>query len=219
MTIALVFSLGTCIVQIQSVRLNYACTKRLFNLSAEAIINARNARLCARCAILLLKFKQIPFSCRLAKVFTFLKRAQNQFKMLLETCIVRASIVPTEKNANLLAIIYGCGKCGAWLFVLFILQQHVKTTKTDRKRCFFAKKVNLVPNKQLLPNVPFQYSGSRFYIPPNTERKNFVWTTNYRRLLEMCTVQHVEMKSVITFQPIKRLVSTTVKSAKPAATF
>ena len=30
----------------------------------------------------------------------------------------------------------------------------------------------------------------------------------------MCTVQHVEMKSVFTFQPIKRLVSTTVKKCK-----
>ena len=35
----------------------------------------------------------------------------------------------------------------------------------------------------------------------------------------MCIVQHVETKNVFTFQPIKRLVCTTVKSAKPAATF
>ena len=35
----------------------------------------------------------------------------------------------------------------------------------------------------------------------------------------MCTVQYVEMKSVFTFQPIKRLVSATVRSSKPAATF
>ena len=35
----------------------------------------------------------------------------------------------------------------------------------------------------------------------------------------MCIVPHVEMKSVFTFQPIKRLVSTTVKSAKLAAMF
>ena len=35
----------------------------------------------------------------------------------------------------------------------------------------------------------------------------------------MCIVQHVEMKSVFTLQPIKRLVSTTVNNAKPAATF
>ena len=39
--------------------------------------------------------------------------------------------------------IYGCGNCGAWLFVhkvLFRLQEHVKTTKTDKTRFFFAKK-------------------------------------------------------------------------------
>ena len=45
---------------------NFAGTKRVFNLSAETIIDVRNARLCARCAIFLLKIKQIPFSCRLA---------------------------------------------------------------------------------------------------------------------------------------------------------
>ena len=39
--------------------------------------------------------------------------------------------------------IYGFGKCGAWLFVHkvpFKLQEHVKTTKTDKTRLFFAKK-------------------------------------------------------------------------------
>ena len=54
---------------------------------------------------------------------------------------------------------------------------------------------------------------------PNIERKNCVWTLKYKKLSEMCIVQYVKMKSVFTFQPIKRLVSTTVKSAKPAATF
>ena len=53
----------------------------------------------------------------------------------------------------------------------------------------------------------------------NIERKKFVWTTKYERLWEMCIVQHVEMKSVFTFQPVKQLVSTTVNQAKPAATF
>ena len=39
--------------------------------------------------------------------------------------------------------IYGCDKCGASLFVHkvhFTLQEHVKTTKTDKTRSFFAKK-------------------------------------------------------------------------------
>ena len=47
---------------------------------------------------------------------------------------------------------------------------------------------------------------------PNMERKNCV--TRYERLSEMCIVPHVETKSVFTFQPMKRLVSTTAKSAR-----
>ena len=43
-----------------------------------------------------------------------------------------------------------------------MLREHVKTTKTDKTRFFFAKrKMNLVPNKQLLPNVPFQATKYR----------------------------------------------------------
>ena len=51
MTKVLFFSLGTCIVRIQRVRVNFACTNRLFNLSAEPIINVHTVTLCARCAI------------------------------------------------------------------------------------------------------------------------------------------------------------------------
>ena len=39
--------------------------------------------------------------------------------------------------------IYACGKCGAWLFVHkvpFMLQEHLKTTKTDKTRFLFARK-------------------------------------------------------------------------------
>ena len=39
--------------------------------------------------------------------------------------------------------IYACGKCGAWLFVHkvpFMLQEHLKTTKTDKTGLFFARK-------------------------------------------------------------------------------
>ena len=79
---------------------NFACAKRLFNLSAEAIINARNARLCVRCAIFCFKIKQIPLSDHLVKGFTFLKRLGNELKMLLEMYFVLASIVSTERNVN-----------------------------------------------------------------------------------------------------------------------
>ena len=106
--------------------------------------------------------------------------------------------------------IYACGKCGAWLFVHkvpFTLQEHVKTTKTDKIRVFCQKRCYTTTNCSIKSH----------FNQPIIEKKNCVWTTS--RLSEMCIVQHVEMKSVFTFQPIKRLVSTIVRSAKPAATF
>ena len=43
-----------------------------------------------------------------------------------------------------------------------MLQEHVKTTKTDKTRFFFSKKkMNMVPNKQPLLNVPFQSTKFR----------------------------------------------------------
>ena len=101
LTIALLISLGMCIVRTQSVRVNADCSERLLNLSTEAIIKVRNASLCARCANFFLKIKQIPFSCRLAKKFTYLKIVQNHFKILLEMSVVLASIILAERNANL----------------------------------------------------------------------------------------------------------------------
>ena len=73
MTIALLFSLGMCIVQLQSVWVILDCTKD-FSISRQNRLSfrlARKARLCARCAIFFLKIKQILFSCRLVKGFYF----------------------------------------------------------------------------------------------------------------------------------------------------
>ena len=78
--------------------------KKIFNLSAEAIINVLNARQCVRCAIFLSKIKQAPFYCRLAQGFTLLRKIQNQFRILLELRIVLASIFSTERIANLLPV-------------------------------------------------------------------------------------------------------------------
>ena len=50
---------------------NFACTKRLFNLSAEAISNAVMRSLYARCAVFLLKIKQIPFFVVWSRVYFF----------------------------------------------------------------------------------------------------------------------------------------------------
>ena len=102
-TEALIISLGTCIVRLQSVWEKFARTKRLFNLSAEAIKNVRNARLCARCAAFFLKINKFPISLLLAQRAK-IKRVQVQFRMLLEKTFVLRSTLPTDRNANLLTV-------------------------------------------------------------------------------------------------------------------
>ena len=140
MTIALFLSLGMCIVQIQSVWVNIACTKRLFNFSAESIINARNAHLYAKSGIFLFLvqgvyiFEENPKSIQddIRDVYCPIEFCLNR-----EKCNSIGGFVTTPR------LIYGCDICEAWLFVHkvpFTLQEHVKTTKTDKTRFFFAKK-------------------------------------------------------------------------------
>ena len=50
--------------------------------------------------------------------------------------------------------IYGCGKCGAWFFVHkvpFMLQETVKTTKTDKTRFFLLEKDEFVTRQTTGP--------------------------------------------------------------------
>ena len=61
----------------------------------------------------------------------------GEFCLNREKCESIGGYVTTPRS------IYGCGKCGLWLFVHkvpFTLQKHVKTTKTDKTRFFFAVK-------------------------------------------------------------------------------
>ena len=74
-------------------------------------------------------------------------------------CVVLGSIVSTERRKiyRWLCNNSEIDNCGAWLFVHkvpFKLQEHVKTTKTDKSRFFFAKKI--LPDKQMFINVTFQ---------------------------------------------------------------
>ena len=67
--------------------------------------------------------------------------------------------------------IYGCGKCGAWLFVHkvpFTLRVHVKTTKKQTKHVYSLLKKWYLTNKFFLM---FRFNQ------PNMERKKCVRTT------------------------------------------
>ena len=80
-------------------------------------------------------------------------------------CSIRKKCESVGGYATTPKSIYGCGKCEAWLFVHkvpFMLQEPAETAKTDKTRFFFAKKkMSLVPNQQLLLNVPIESTKYR----------------------------------------------------------
>ena len=79
-----------------------------------------------------------------------------------EKCESLGGYVTTPKS------IYACGKCGAWLFVHkvpFMLQEHVKTTETDKIRFFCAR-------KRLAWYPTNNYYLMSHFNQPNIERKN-----------------------------------------------
>ena len=220
MTIALLFPMGTCIVQTKSVWVNFTCTKRFFSLSAEAIINARNARLCVRCTIFLLKIKQIPFFVAWSTGLHFWRDSKINSRCFWR-CVLSWQVLFQQREMRIFWRLCNNSEIHLWLWKVwslvvcsqssFYVTRARKEDKNRQNTLFLRwKKMNLVPNKQLLPKVNHSI---------NIERKNCVWETKYKTLLEIRIVQHAEMKNVITFQPIERLVYTTVKIAKPAATF
>ena len=71
--------------------------------------------------------------------------------------------------------------------------------------------MNLVPNKELLPTVSFQSTKYR--------KKELCVDNKLQKTIGDVYCPTCRKKNVFTFQPIKRLVFTTVKSATLAATF
>ena len=148
LTVAVIISSGTCIVQIKSVRVHFACTKIPRNLSAEAIINARNPRLCVR--NIRFKDQTSSFFLSLGKgVYIFeetsksIQDAIGDAYCLGKYCSNREKCESLDGYVTTPRSIYCCGKCGACLFVhkvTFMLQEHINTTKTGKTRFSFAWK-------------------------------------------------------------------------------
>ena len=100
----------------------------------------------------------------------------GEFCLNREKCESLGGYVTTPRN------IYCCGKCGAWLFVHkvpFMLQEHVKTTKTDKTRFFFARKrwkdcpTNNCPPISLLGSIAYQSQSpapKKAKMKPNMEQ-------------------------------------------------
>ena len=117
-------------------RSNYQCPQcgsvcQVRNIPFEDQTNSFFLSLCHGVYI----FEEIPKSVQgvIGDVFGAGKYCSNR-----EKCETIGGYVITPRS------IYGCGKCGAWLFVHkvpFLLQEHVKTTKKDKTRFFFARKI------------------------------------------------------------------------------
>ena len=106
MTRALLFSLGTCIVETQSVWVNLPAQNDFESLGRS---DDQCPQCTSVCQVRKIPFEEpinsfFPFSYRMVKEFTFLKRDESQFKKFLEMCIVLENFVSTERNANLLVV-------------------------------------------------------------------------------------------------------------------
>ena len=114
---------------------------------------------CAHCASLC-QVRIIPFQYQTISFFLFFGQEvyifeespkANQYVIgdvysHGEYCLNREKFGSLGGYVRALRPIYSCGKCEAWLFVHkvhFMLQEHVKTTKTDKTHLFSAEKNKL----------------------------------------------------------------------------
>ena len=148
MTIALLFSLGMCIVQKKFLG-KFCLHKNTFQFLG------RNDYQIPQCASLG-QVRKIPSEDQTNSFFLSFGHGVYIFKespisvqaVLGDVYYPGKSRFNTEKFESLDGYVitprskYGWGKCGAWLFVykvFFMLQEHVRTTKTDKTRFFFVK--------------------------------------------------------------------------------
>ena len=119
MTIALLFSLGTCIVQIQSVCVNFACTKTFLSLGRSDYECPQGASVC--------QVRNIPFEVKtnsfflslVQKVYIFEENPKSvqdfigdvycpgKYCSNREKCESLGGYLTTPRS------IFACGKCGA----------------------------------------------------------------------------------------------------------
>ena len=120
-----------------------------FSISRQKRLSMPAMWVCARCAIFLLKIKQIPFLSPGQGVYIIEEIPKSVQDVIGDVCCPGKYCSNRKKCESIGGYvpiprsIYGCGKCGVWLFVhkvSFMLQEHVKTTQTDETRFFFAKK-------------------------------------------------------------------------------
>ena len=150
MTIALLFSLGTCTVQRQSVRVFFGYTKKTIQSlgrsdyqcpQCTSVCQVRNIHFEDQTSSFFLSPAQVVYifeeSPKSNQDFIGDVYCPGKYCFNREKCGSLDGYVKTPRS------IYGCGKCGARLRVHKVpvmLHEHVKTIETDKTRFLFAKK-------------------------------------------------------------------------------
>ena len=221
MTIALLFSLGTWIVQIQSVWVNFACTK-VFSISWQKRLSMSAMWVCVAGA---------QYSFRRSNNFIFLVAWSRGLQLWREPkissrcywiCLLSWQVMFRQREMRISWWLCNNSEIHLRLWKVWSLvvcsQRSFYVTgarKDDKNRqnTFFLcqKKMNLVPNKQLLLNVRFQPTkyGKKELCVYNKLRETIgdVYCQTYRN--EKCV--YISTNETTSFYDCK--------SGKPAATF
>ena len=181
MTTALLFSLGTCIVQIQSVQVDFACTRRLFNLSAKRLSMPAMWVCVPGAQYSFWRSKKFLFLVAWSRSLHFWREPKISSRSYWR-CLLSWQVLFQQREMRISwwlcnnSEIHLC-LWKVWSLVVcskipFMLQEHVKTTKTDKTRFFFARKRWIwYPTNNYYLMTHFNH--------PNIERKNCVWTTKF----------------------------------------
>ena len=153
------------------VRVYFACTKRFFNLSAEATINVLRAQPQIRCPNLPSINNQNRFSWSVTEGFIFLKGDQNQFQILMETSFDLVSFVSKERNLNRWMVLQQLGDSfvvlenvepGSFFTNFLLCYKSTSRRQKQTKHAFsLLKKLKLFRDKDLFIIVPFQSTKYR----------------------------------------------------------
>ena len=119
-------------------------------------------------------------------------------------CVLSRWVLPQQREVQILWWLCNNSEIHYWLWQLrslvvcsqssFHVTRARKDDKNRQKTLFLCWKRCYTRN-----NCSLMFHFNQ----PKMARKNFAWITKYEKLSEICIVQHVEKKSVFTFQPKK----------------
>ena len=177
--IALLFSLGHVYCSNAKCSGRLCLHKKLFNLSTEAIVNARNAPLCVRCAIFLLKIKEIPFFVAWPRGLHFWRESKISSRCYW-WCLLSWQVLSQQREMRIYWWLCNNSEIHLWLWKVWGLVvcsqssfHFTRAHEDDKNRqnsLFLCQKAWTFYRKNNC------YLMSHFS-QPNIERKNCMWTT------------------------------------------